>query len=376
MVLSQGGDLLLDAWATYFDSLLSPSDDTSFDSQHKPQILSEYDLILNATNVLPSSLSFNLNEVQEASCSLSKGKAPGPDGLDSEHIIYGGTALADCLTVLFNTIVASQYVPKSFRNGFTVPFLKRPTKDCTNPSNYRGISLLSNLSKVFEKLLLKRLQNVIDLSPLQGGFRDSLSCSHSLFILQEAVQSIRERKEKVYVTFLDAQKAFDIVWHPGLFVKLHRLGVPQCLLNVLVNWYNNSCCSVLWDSLHSRQVRISQGVRQGAISSPFLYSVYVNDLLLELANSKKGAMIKDHYVGAPMYADELSLVSSSPIILQDMLDIVLSYSRKWQYKINPNKSWILVFGESGPVRSRNQQTRSWFSAPIQYLNESDEVKHL
>ena len=161
-------------------------------------------------------------EVQEATCYLPRDKAPGPDGIDSEHLIFGGTDLSHHLAALFNTLLTLCYVPESFRTGYTVPIPKGPDKDIRIPSNYRGISLLSNISKVFEKLILKRLQKVISLNPLQGGFREGLSCSHTSFILQEAVQS---NNLKAYVAFLDAQKAFDTVWHEGLFVKLMFLDI-------------------------------------------------------------------------------------------------------------------------------------------------------
>ncbi len=95
-----------------------------------------------------------------------------------------------------------------------------------NPSNYRGISLLSNVAKLFEKLLLARMMtDGISINPLQGGFRAGYSSIHSTFIFQEAVQTLRDLDKKAYVAFLDVKKTFDTVWHEGLFVKLHQKGI-------------------------------------------------------------------------------------------------------------------------------------------------------
>ena len=284
--------------------------------------------------------------------------------------------MSDHLAALFNTLLTLRYVPESFRTGYTVPIPKGPDKDIRIPSNYRGISLLSNISKVFEKLILKRLQKVISLNPLQGGFREGLSCSHTSFILQEAVQSIRDNNLKAYVAFLDAQKAFDTVWHEGLFVKLIRSAVPRYLLELLRNWYSHSSCSVLWNGTSSRNVSIRQGVRQGGILSPFLYSVFVDELLDLLVSSRYGACIGDVYVGAPMFADDLALVSESPTVLQSMLDIVSSYAKKWRYRFNASKSWILVFGESTSQRQKLRGLRKWFIESNRQIKEADEVRHL
>ena len=85
-----------------------------------------------------------------------------------------------------------------------------------------------------------------------------------------------------------------------------------------------------------------QGVKQGGILSPFLYTLCVNDLLSELNSSGLGACVGDVFVGSPMYADDLALVAATASDLQGMLNIVHSYSRKRKYKLNASKSKILV----------------------------------
>ena len=307
--------------------------------------------------------------------SLQKRKASGPDMIEGEHIIYDGDIINKLLTALLNAILVTGYVPDSFRKGFTIPILKGPVKDPKNSGNYRGISLLSNLSKVLEKLILHRLNEIVSLNPLQGGFRHGLSSNHTAFILQEAISSFRRKKKKAYVAFLDAQKAFDSVWHSGLLVKLRDKGVPPHIWKVIKHWYTSSFTAVLWDEHPSEFIPIDQGVRQGAILSPLLYSIYVDELLDTLAASGAGAHINSLYVGAPMFADDLALVADSPTSLQSLINLVHSYTIKWRYKINPAKSAILVFGEATRTRSTNRGLRSW-SIGSATISEQDEVHHL
>jgi len=131
--------------------------------------------------------------------------------------------------------------------------------------------------------------------------------------------------------YLDVQKAFDTVWHNGLFHKLFTYGVRDHSWRILRKWYESSACAVLWEGEQSQTFCIKQGVKQGAILSPLLCRLFVNDLLVTLEQSGLGVKISNVYCGAPMYADDLPLIASSPHELQAMIDIVSQYATKWRY---------------------------------------------
>ena len=207
------------------------------------------------------------------------------------------------------------------------------------------------MAKVFEKIILLRLldSSVHDhIHPLQGGFKPDVSCLHTAFVFQETVQHLRDQKKKAYVARLDVQKAFDTVWHNGLFHKLYSYGIKDHAWRILRKWYQSTTSTVLWDGEQSHPFNIKQGVKQGAVLSPLLYSLFVNDLLVELEHSGLGVRIGSVFCGAPMYADDLALIASSPEDLQSMIDIVAQYATKWRYCLNPHKSKILVFGSRIP----------------------------
>ena len=198
-----------------------------------------------------------------------------------------------------------------------------------------------------EKIILTRFRAhgiTFKIHPLQGSFRPGYSYLRTAFLFQETIAHLHERKKKVYVALLDVKKAFDTVWHAGLFFKLQQVGITWQALYFLRQWYEHSTCSVLWNGKPSQTIHINQGVKQEGVLSPFLYNLYVNDLLLELENSGLGARLGDIFTGAPMYADDLALITSSPEELQGMLDIVQTYAQKWRYSLHPgkSKSWFLV----------------------------------
>ena len=140
---------------------------------------------------------------------------------------------------------------------------------------------------------------------------------------------------KVFVAFLDVKKAFDTVWHEGLLFKLAHHKFPMYIWHILNNLYNSSTSAVLWDSRISRSFCILQGVRQGAILSPLLhvYSAFVDCLLDQVAASGHGVHIDDVFCGAPMYADDLALVSNSAEDFQSMLDITSNYALLWRLPV-------------------------------------------
>ena len=368
-----GHNSLLEGWATHFEALSTPSESPL--SHDQQQIMDSYLDIRSHHSDMPDPISED--EVATVIRSLPSRKAAGPDHLSNEHLKFGSHLLPGLLSTLFNAILFSHHIPAAFKLSHIIPIPKGHNKDLTNPSNYRGISLLSAVAKVFEKLLLIRLTDLgtIKLNPLQGGFRPGVSCLHSAFVFQEAIFFLREKKKKAFVAFLDVKKAFDTVWHAGLFVKLFQCNVPPYIWHILDVWYSCSISAVVWDSQVSRSFPIKQGVRQGSILSPLLYSIFVNALLDQLSTSSFGVSIEGVFCGAPMYADDLALIGTSEVDLQNMLDIVSSYALMWHYELNAQKSAILVLGESSVSRQRNRSRREW-TVGGDVIPECDSQKHL
>ncbi len=116
-------------------------------------------------------------------------------------------------------------------------------------------------------------------------------------------------------------------------------------------------------------------MRQGAILSPSLYCLFVDELLDILTSSGLGVKIGGSYCGAPMYANDIALIAESAEELQSMLDIVENYARKWRYQLNSEKSVVMVFGESARSRSVARCHRAWYLGGSQ-IHEVDEHHHL
>ena len=214
--------------------------------------------------------------------SLKNRKAPGLDGVTSEHLKFGGVKLIAVLTLLVNAITNNEYVPESFKRGIIIP-IPKGSKDATIMKYNRGITLLSVIAKVFEKLLYKRFEpwamknNIINC--LQGAAQTGCSSLHTTWLLRETIAYNMEQGCTVFVVLLDTAAAFDTVWINGMLYKFYKTGVEGKLWRIICKFYENFQCAVRIDQTVSKWFYAKQGVHQGAIWSMFLFEVAYDGLL-------------------------------------------------------------------------------------------------
>ena len=370
------GDDLPSAWESYFESLATPCNH-DYDESFQQLINTEYESLLDLP--LDDFTPVTEEEVDEVIQTLKLDKAARPDGIEPEHLVFGGRLLVQHLTRLFNAIVLSGHIPPVFQQGHVIPIPKGHTKDLSNPSNYRGITILSNLSKVLEKLTLLRIhlhEPPPSLNPLQGGFRQGYGCVHTAYALQEPIQSLRERGRKAYVAFLDVRKAFDTVWQAGLLVKIHEKGIKGHLWRLINNWYRTASSTVLWAQQHLNPLTLCK-VFGKVESCPHFYTAYLSTISLT-SSLHQG-------LESPLTTSTVGLLcmpmtwlwwhAGSPEELQTMLDIVHDYAQKWRYNLNADKSVVMVLGESSCSRRMARSVRKW-TLGDEVLKEVDEQHHL
>lgn len=237
-------------------------------------------------------------------------------------------------------------IPPIWKQGLIVPLYKGDDKQKTSTNSYRPVALLSCFLKIFENVLNSRISKyVLDSqcfpNKQQQGFQEKLGCLTASFNLQEIVYYNLEQGSNVFVGFLDSSKAFDIVWRHGLLFKLYNLGVTGKLWTIINDCHSNTSSSI------SRWFNVLQGVRQGGVLSTFLYLVFINDLINSIEQLYTCTKLLNIICNCPSLADDISLIALTPNSLQNMLDVANTYSRRWRFKFNANKSSILQFRSKG-----------------------------
>ena len=152
------------------------------------------------------------------------------------------------LSALFRSMILHGFVPDDFGCGLIVPSLIDKTCNVSSLNNYRGITLIQTISKVFELTLLEICEQYLITDDLQFGFKKGLGCADAIFSLRATNEYFRERDSSVYVATLDISKAFDSINHYKLYSTLIKSGLPRWVIAVLINWYSKLHVAVRWKS--------------------------------------------------------------------------------------------------------------------------------
>ena len=171
------------------------------------------------------------------------------------------------------------------------------------------------------------------------------------FALNETISYYTKYGSTVYALFLDAFKAFDRVNFVKLFKKLLDKGMSPITVRLLLNMYLNQKIQVKWNGQLSEPFSVSKGVRQDGILSPLFFSIYMDDLLLELKESGIGCHIGNHYFGVLGYADDIVLLCPSKEGLRKLITICERYAKDHDILFNGSKSKLLVFGSTSNIVS-------------------------
>ncbi len=360
-------DAQREAWAQYYEDLAQSN-------QQDP----DRDLVVEALRWIHSPENdiheVTGEQVAAAVKRLNSGKAADSEGLQAEHLKFASYTTHQCLAVIINKIFASRSIPSMSKSGYKLPIPKKG-KDLLLRENFRGITITALLGKLIEHLLLEiggpKLKAHI--SHLQFGFEKGKSPTMATLCLTEAAAHSRDSKQNLYVTTLDAVKAFDVVNHSILKQKLHNSGVRGQLWALLDNLYCDCSEVIKWKGELSRKYRVSQGVRQGGIISTALYKEYINDLLITMQQAGLGVSIGDIYIGIPTCADDVLLMACSESEMQAMMNAADDYASRHQYKLHPTKSTLTQL--IGKAKSSLQLQGSWHlgKSPIPV---SDSIEHL
>ena len=169
-------------------------------------------------------------EIHAAVRHLPSNKNPGPDLISGEILRVAGLGFEVALTHLFNAIWRAGVWPARWQIATLIPLCKN-SGDMSDPHNYRMLAMMNTLPKVFEKVLETRMRRWAErvgvLCDHQGGFRKERSTTDQIFILNELITSRLESKLETYTCFIDVAKAYDRVWRPGLWYKLHNAGLDK-----------------------------------------------------------------------------------------------------------------------------------------------------
>ncbi|KAI2644575.1 putative 149 kDa protein [Labeo rohita] len=245
-----------------------------------------------------SDAELTLEEVKLAVYALKNGRSPGLDQVAAEGIKAGGDTLLPRLHNLIKSIWKLDKVPSRWKKAIIIPIHKKgDSREC---NNYRGISLLSVVGKVFMKILQSRLQMHREQMSREelAGFRPGRGCCDQIFALRQLVER--------YIRYGQTLEADH---------------VPPKIISLLKSAYDGSTSLVRIRNDLSDEFEIKTGVRQGDVASPLLFNIVIDAIMCRAFNGRRGVQFADdQFVTDLMFADD------SPIFAQDDAEAMASRS--------------------------------------------------
>ena len=160
---------------------------------------------------------------------------------------------------------------------------------------------------------------------------------------KKVIEMYKHRNSPVYVSYLDASKAFDRINHWSLFAKLNKRNVNTVFVRLLIYWYTKQIFCTRWGSCISRFFQVTNGVRQGGILSPALFNMYMDDLSTVLNNTFIGCSINGVLCNHLMYADDTCIITPSPSAMYKLLKICTKFAEDNSIIFNSSKSKLMCF---------------------------------
>ena len=291
------------------------------------------------------------SEVKKAIRKLKNGKSAGEDNILDDVLKTGELCLVDPLVKLMNLIFESEKYPLKWTRNLLITLHKGGLPD--KPDNYRGISISSCLSKLFSTVLYFRILEVNEnfslLSNNQIGFLKGFRTADHVLLIDTVINEVVHRhRKRLFVAFVDLEKAYDKVNRNFMIDKLKVKGFTGKFLKIIEAMLNNIVQIPKINSYFLSPVVTTLGLKQGDNLSPILFDIFFDDVEEIFDEECDPVILSDELsINHLLYADDMAILSMSSVGLQNSLNKLYTYCNKWGLKVSTIKTKVVVFNTSG-----------------------------
>lgn len=304
--------------------------------------------------------SIDETEIIEAIKKLKLDKSPSTDNITNETLKIGHKTLALPLVELFNKILQNSETPSQWSQSNIILIYKKG--DPKDIGNYRPISLLPSIYKLFSTIINIRIRDTLEKKqPVeQAGFRRGFSTVDHIHTLELIMEKYQEKQRTLYIAFIDYQKAFDTVIHNSIWESLKEQGVDETYIKIIQSIYKNNKGKIKLETL-GPSFSIERGVRHGDPLSPTIFIAVLESVISKLDWSKQGLYINGTYLSHLRFADDLALISESSSQLQNMVETLNQASGKVGLEMNITKTKTMTNSSKRPITINNK--------PLEYVED-------
>ena len=306
-------------WKDYYSKLLNEEFNWDKDS------LDPVDPIFGPSD------NFSCSEIRAAILKAKNCKAAGPSGVVSDMLKASDSAGVQWVTDLCNAIVRDGAIPSDWRKSLMVNVYKGKG-DALECGSYRGIKLTDHVMKVLERVIEKRVRNIVDIDDMQFGFRPGRGTTDAMYIVRQVQERFLANKKELWIAFVDLEKAFDRVPREVVWWSLRKVGVDEWLINMIKAMYVGTTTAVKGKGGISEEFEVKVGVHQGSVLSPLLFTIVLEALSREFREGLPWELL---------YADDLALLAESEELLIEKINRWKGGMERKGLKVNMGKTKIL-----------------------------------
>ena len=299
---------------------------------------------ISPTDHLPSIIA---SEVRHAIEELQSGRSPGRDRITSDTLKSGGPTLHAVLADLFTSILHSLCIPEAWKQAILVLLHKKGDKK--DLANWRPIALLSQIYKIFTKVLLNRMRRQLEeQQPVeQAAFRRGFGCNDHIQAVSQVIERSREHRMPLVVVFVDFLKAFDMLDHGYMLQTLSDFGIDEGYISLIQRCYEDSSLSlkIFTKELH---IPVKKGVRQGDTISPALFTAALERTIRELEWEEKGIRVDGRRLHHLRFADDVVIFARDTVEATDMLAEFAEACGRAGLRINVKKTQYMATPGTAP----------------------------
>ena len=309
----------------------------------------------------------NVEEIERAISSMSRGKAPGPDGLTIEFYQECWQVIKTEITLLLSNLYAAPGINEKLKSGYLSLIHKKGDKE--QLGNYRPISLLNYDLKIFSKILANRLKLTIGNVVQEHQYaKPGSQISTATILLRDLYWTATQNQSEAFLVSIDFKKAFDSVDHSWLYLVLQKMGFPHKFIETIQKLNYNASTQILINGFQSEKVIIRKGVRQGDPLSLYLFLLSVEPMAAAINQTTaiQGLGVgKYQNIKCPSYADDLTLTLRSKRSVKKTFELIEKFAKASGLNLNKQKTNGLKINCSN--QNTGLPTINWANKTIKVL---------
>ena len=279
------------------------------------------------------------NEIVEAMQSMKSGKATGTSEVGMEMIVANGEIGVKVMIELCQRLLDGRGMPDEWKTSVIVPIFKGKG-DVMSCRSYRGVKLLEYAMKIVERVLERQIRALANLNEMQFGFMPGKGTVDAIFMVRRIQEEYQKKDKKLYMCFVDMEKAFDRVPRKVMEWAMRKKGLSEVIVWAVMSLYDGAKTRVRVGSAYSEEFEVNVGVHQGSVLSPLLFAIVV-DVITE--NARRGV------VNELLHADDLVIMSEDMEDLKERFWNWKDALERKGWKVNTRKTKLVVSGSEGEL---------------------------